>query len=88
MSVCGAWLDSVPTDEKYSLEPNQFQIASFLRLTCKQGGGPVWQNDCMVSGYSDLLKELDSPHQTEPTGKYLKTGETSQLSTSTILILI
>ena len=28
----GAWLDTVPTDEKYSLHPNEYRIASFLRL--------------------------------------------------------
>ena len=28
----GAWLDTVTTDEKYSLQPNEYRIASFLRL--------------------------------------------------------
>ena len=89
----GAWLDTVLTDEKYSLQPNEYRIASFLRLglplpftdfisececrqqldgsgyhllTCKLGGGPVWQHDPIVSGWSDLLRELHVPTKQSP----------------------
>ena len=94
----GAWLDTVPTDETYSLKPNEYRVASFPRLgvslpfsdliskcecrqqsddtgyhllTCKLGGGAVWQHDWIVSGWSELLRELHVPRQTEPKGRYL-----------------
>ena len=28
----GAWLESVPTSEKFAMNKNEFQIAAFLRL--------------------------------------------------------
>ena len=40
-------------------------------LTCKLGGGAVWQHDWIVSGWSELLRKLHVPCQTEPKGRYL-----------------
>ena len=56
----GARLDTVPTDEKYSLQPNEYRIASFLRL-----GLPL--------PFTDFLSECECRQQLDDSGYYLLT---------------
>ena len=39
-------------------------------LTCKFGGGPVWQHDSIVSGWCSCLNELQLHHCKEPREQY------------------
>ena len=39
-------------------------------LTCKFGGGPVWQHNTIVSIWAKCLDELNIPHQVEPRNRY------------------
>ena len=39
-------------------------------MTCKFGGGPVWQHNSLVSTWSKCLSELQIPNQTEPRNRY------------------
>ena len=39
-------------------------------LTCKYGGGPVWQHNTIVSTWAKCLDELSIPHQVEPRNRY------------------
>ena len=39
-------------------------------LTCKYGGGPVWQHNIIVSTWAKCLDELSIPHQIEPRNRY------------------
>ena len=39
-------------------------------LTCKLGGGPVWQQDSIVSGWCSCLNELQLHHRKEPREQY------------------
>ena len=39
-------------------------------LTCKFGGGPVWQHDSVVSGWCSCLNELQLHHRKEPRDQY------------------
>ena len=39
-------------------------------LTCKFGGGPVWQHNSLVSTWSKCLNELQIPNQIEPRNRY------------------
>ena len=56
----GAWLDTVPTDEKYSLQPNEYRIASFLRL-----GLPL--------PFTDFISECECRQQLDDSGYHLLT---------------
>ena len=40
----------------------------------------MWQHDCVVSGWSDPLKELHIPHQTEPKRRYLNSEDRPDIS--------
>ena len=48
----GAWLESVPTSEKFAMNKNEFQIAAFLRL-----GQSMPFNSCVT--HSNCGRELD-----------------------------
>ena len=39
-------------------------------LTCKFGGGPVWEHDSIVSGWCSCLNELQLHHRKEPRKQY------------------
>ena len=39
-------------------------------LTCKFGGGPVWQHNTIVSTWVKCLDELNIPYQVEPRNRY------------------
>ena len=40
-------------------------------LTCKFGGGSVWQHNTIVSTWAECLDELNIPHQVEPRNRYI-----------------
>ena len=42
----------------------------YYLLTCKFGGGPVWQLDSIVSGWCSCLNELQLHHCNEPSEQY------------------
>ena len=48
-----------------SLDPLGYHL-----LTCKFGGGPVWQHNCFVSTWSKCLKRVQLETQIEPSNKY------------------
>ena len=93
----GAWLEALPSSDRYALITKDFRLASYLRLslpmpfkscinkcecgvelygtgyhllTCKFGGGPVWQHDSVVSGWCSCLNELQLHHRKEPRDQY------------------
>ena len=39
-------------------------------LTCKHGGGPVWQHDSVVAGWCECLKEVGLHHRKEVRDRY------------------
>ena len=39
-------------------------------LSCKRGGGPIWQHDSVVSGWSECLREVGLHHRKEPKDRY------------------
>ena len=39
-------------------------------LTCKNGGGPVWTHDSMMSVWSECLSSVHLPHKCEPGDRY------------------
>ena len=45
-------------------------VFGYHLLTCKFGGGPVWQHNSLVSTWSKCLSELQIPNQTEPRNRY------------------
>ena len=92
-----AWLEALPSSDRYALIAKDFRIASFLRLslpmpfkscinkcecgveldetgyhllTCKFGGGPVWQHNSIVSGWCSCLNKLQLHHRKEPREHY------------------
>ena len=42
----------------------------FHLITCKNGGGPVWTHDSMMSVWSECLSSVHLPHKCEPTDHY------------------
>ena len=42
----------------------------FHLLTCKNGGGPVWTHDSMMSVWSECLSSVHLPHKCEPRDRY------------------
>ena len=94
----GAWLESVPTSDKFAMNKNEFQIAAFLRLgqampfnscvthcncgreldadgyhllTCKLGGGLVWEHNNLVAEWCQCLRDLQLHHKKEPKNQYI-----------------
>ena len=91
-----AWLEALPSSDRYAFIAKDFRLASYLRLglpmlfkscinkcecgveldgtgyhlTCKIGGGPVWQHDSVVSGWCSCLNELQLHHRKEPRDQY------------------
>ena len=39
-------------------------------LTCKVGGGPVWEHNMILSGWGECLEELQICHHKEPRNRY------------------
>ena len=39
-------------------------------LTCKHGGGPVWEHNTILSCWSECLNELQIFHHKEPRNRY------------------
>ena len=39
-------------------------------LSYKHGGGPIWQHDSVVNGWSECLREVGLHHRKEPRDRY------------------
>ena len=46
----------------------------FHLLTCKWGGGPVWEHDTIVPCWSDCHQELGIHHRKEPRDRYMNSN--------------
>ena len=42
----------------------------WYHLSCKHGGGPIWQHDSVVSGQFECLREVGMHHAKEPGDRY------------------
>ena len=47
------------------------EVNEFHLLTCKLGGGPVWQHNEIVAGWNSCLQDLTIHHHKEPRFRYL-----------------
>ena len=44
-------------------------------LTCKVGGGPVWEHNMILSGWGECLEELQICHHKEPRNRYAESED-------------
>ena len=63
-----------------AVEPNVTVVlfSTSLDITCSLGnlgGGPVWQHNSVVSGWSDCLNELQLHHRKEPRNLYIESDD-------------
>ena len=50
-------------------------------LTCKFGGGPVWQHNTIMSTWAKCLDKLNIPHQVEPRNRYTDSENRPDITT-------
>ena len=50
-------------------------------LTCKFGGGSVWQHNTIASTWAKCLEELNIPHQVEPRNRYTDSENRADITT-------
>ena len=50
-------------------------------LTCKFGGGLIWQHNTIVSTWAKCSDELNTPHQVEPRNRYTDSKNRPDITT-------
>ena len=65
---CSSWIAQCECGKEVDKE-------GYHLLTCKFGGGPVWEHNTIPSCWSDCLNELQICHHKEPRNEYADTED-------------